>query len=226
MQEQSKPAGSTGEEGGEKRVNVKAEAREPRASQAPGAPSESLFQGDDGSGDPEHSQPCQQGGLTMVRLAQEMKKDAAEQENLVSIIAELISETVQRNDSRNVRAALPPAPGVDDWHNLMTPCPTQRVSKLAPFEGGAAPIPAVAYVKRIKKYGGCSDCCFVAGLIYREPLTEHPHTHAIKFFACSHAPRVSGAYWRGAPRCVCQFHASKHHVHQGGGPLLCSPCPC
>ena len=172
MQEQSKPAGNTGVEGRENRVNVKAEARESRAGQASGAPSEPSFKGDDGSGDPEHSQPCQQGGVTMVRLAQEMKKDAAEQENLVSIIAELISETVQRNDSRNVRFALPAPPGIDDWHNLMTPCPTQRISKLAPFEGGVAPIPAVAYVKRMKKYGGCSDCCFVAGLIYRESLTE------------------------------------------------------
>ena len=56
----------------------------------------------DSSKESAHTLPCEEGGLTMIEMIIAMKKDAVEQESLVLIISDLISETVQRNDARNV----------------------------------------------------------------------------------------------------------------------------
>jgi len=49
---------------------------------------------------PAHCCPIEQGGLTMLELIDAMKKDALIQEKLVHIIADLVQETVSRNDRR------------------------------------------------------------------------------------------------------------------------------
>lgn len=49
------------------------------------------------------AQPIEEGGMSMIQYAAAMKKDAQDQNRLVKIIWSLVSETVERNDSRKVR---------------------------------------------------------------------------------------------------------------------------
>ena len=93
-----------------------------------------------------HINACVQGGLTMLELAEAMKKDARGQEHLTAVIADMLEDTIARNDAKN------------------------RKGELASFEGDKAPITPSAYVKRIVKYGGCSPCCFAVGILYLERL--------------------------------------------------------
>jgi hypothetical protein len=47
-----------------------------------------------------HCMPIEHGGLSMLELIDAMKKDAGTQERLAHIIADLVQETVSRNDRR------------------------------------------------------------------------------------------------------------------------------
>lgn len=76
----------------------------------------------------------------------EMREDAAKQEHLVMLVAELLEETVKRTDRLG------------------------RSTTLAVFEGQKAPVTAGSYVRRIVKYSGCSVCCLAVGLIYLKRL--------------------------------------------------------
>jgi len=93
-----------------------------------------------------HLDAVEAGGLTGGELVAVMKRDAERQEGLTKVIAELLEDTVQRNDARS------------------------RASGLASFEAGKAPISARDYVHRIFRYGRCSPCCFVVGVLYLERL--------------------------------------------------------
>lgn len=52
------------------------------------------------------TQPIEEGGMSMIQFAAAMKKDAQDQNRLVKIIWSLVSETVERNDSRKVSRLL------------------------------------------------------------------------------------------------------------------------
>ena len=93
-----------------------------------------------------HTEATELGGISMQEQIMEMKADAAQQEHLVTLVAELMEEEVARNDRLG------------------------RSTTLAVFEGKKAPVTAGSYVRRISKYGGCSACCFAVGLIYLKRL--------------------------------------------------------
>ena len=93
------------------------------------------------------AQEC--GGPDMREFAQAMKDDAARQDHIVELLGTLLDKTVQRNDGLG------------------------RKSGLAEFETGkGCPLTASAYLKRIMKYGGCSPCCVVVGLMYLQRLKQ------------------------------------------------------
>jgi hypothetical protein len=71
-----------------------------------------------------HINACEQGGLTMLEFAEAMKKDARAQEHLTGVIADMLEDTINRNDAKN------------------------RKGELASFEGDKAPISPSAYVRR------------------------------------------------------------------------------
>lgn len=128
MQSQSSSRDEPRQDGEVKRIHGLGAANNHESANAEGGWADE----DDGSGDPEHTQPCRMGGISMMQLMEDMKKDAVEQEGLVTIISELISETVQRNDSRNVRKRLlrrlHPPPGASFQHAGNNPPPLCRGS--------------------------------------------------------------------------------------------------
>ena len=96
-----------------------------------------------------HSFPQEAGGPTMLEFTQTMKDDAAAQERVVERIGKLLDKTIQRNDLRGQKSELPK------------------------FEADTAcPVTASAYLNRILKYGGCSHCCAVVGLMYMQRLKQ------------------------------------------------------
>ena len=88
----------------------------------------------------------------MTQQMEAMKLDAAQQDKVVALIAELLEATVSRNDSLG------------------------RSTALTAFEGEKAPVSARSYVRRIAKYGGCSACCFAIGLIYLKRLKRRENS--------------------------------------------------
>jgi hypothetical protein len=93
------------------------------------------------------------GGPAMSEFTQTMKDDAAAQEHIIELLGTLLDKTVQRNDGLG------------------------RKSDLPEFEAGkACPLTASAYLKRIMKYGCCSPCCVVVGLIYLQRLKQRNPT--------------------------------------------------
>ena len=93
------------------------------------------------------------GGPCMSEFAQAMKTDAAAQEHIIELLGTLLDKTVQRNDGLG------------------------RKSDLPEFEAGkACPLTASAYLKRIMKYGCCSPCCVVVGLMYLQRLKQRNPT--------------------------------------------------
>jgi len=53
----------------------------------------------------------------------------------------------------------------------------RRKSELVEFEAvKPCPLTASAYLKRIMKYGGCSPCCMVVGLVYLQRLKQRNPT--------------------------------------------------
>ena len=49
-----------------------------------------------------HTMPMEAGVLTMTELISAMKKDALEQDKIVAIVADLLEQTVNRNDKMQV----------------------------------------------------------------------------------------------------------------------------
>jgi len=82
-----------------------------------------------------------------------MMQDAASQEKVVGLLGTLLDKTIECNDRRSCQ------PG-----------------KLPEFEAGRCHLSASAYLKRIMKYGGCSDCCVVVGLLYLQRLKQRVST--------------------------------------------------
>jgi hypothetical protein len=100
-----------------------------------------------------HTFPQEAGGPDILQFTQTMKDDAAAQEHVVELLGPLLDKTIQRNDMLG------------------------RKSELAEFEAGkACPLTASAYLKRIMKYGGCSPCCVVVGLMYLQRLKQRMPT--------------------------------------------------
>jgi hypothetical protein len=100
-----------------------------------------------------HTFPQEAGGPPLLDFTQTMKDDAAAQEHVVELLGTLLDKTIQRNDLLG------------------------RKSELSEFEAGkACPLTASAYLKRIMKYGGCSPCCVVVGLMYLQRLKQRMPT--------------------------------------------------
>ena len=100
-----------------------------------------------------HTFPQEAGGPPLLDFTQTMKDDAAAQEHVVDLLGTLLDKTIQRNDMLG------------------------RKSELADFEAGKpCPLTASAYLKRIMKYGGCSPCCVVVGLMYLQRLKQRMPT--------------------------------------------------
>ena len=100
-----------------------------------------------------HTFPQEAGGPPLLDFTQTMKDDAADQEHVVELLGTLLDKTIQRNDLLG------------------------RKSELSEFEAGkACPLTASAYLKRIMKYGGCSPCCVVVGLMYLQRLKQRMPT--------------------------------------------------
>ena len=96
-----------------------------------------------------HTIAQESGGPNMLEFTQAMQDDATAQDHVVELLGTLLDKTVQRNDGLG------------------------RKSELAEFEAGkACPLKASAYLKRIMKYGGCSPCCVVVGLMYLQRLKQ------------------------------------------------------
>lgn len=100
-----------------------------------------------------HTFPQEAGGPPLLDFTQTMKDDAAAQEHVVELLGMLLDKTIQRNDMLG------------------------RKSEMSEFEAGkACPLTASAYLKRIMKYGGCSPCCVVVGLMYLQRLKQRMPT--------------------------------------------------
>lgn len=100
-----------------------------------------------------HCHPQEAGGPDILEFTRAMKDDAATQEHVVELLGTLLDKTIERNDRLG------------------------RKSELAEFEAGkACPLTASAYLKRIMKYGGCSPCCVVVGLMYLQRLKQRMPT--------------------------------------------------
>ena len=83
----------------------------------------------------------------MTELTQAMKDDAAAQDYVVEVLGAILDKTIQCNDQQG------------------------RKSGLVVFDGNiACPVSPSAYLKRIIKYGQCSPCCLVIGIIYLQRL--------------------------------------------------------
>jgi hypothetical protein len=96
-----------------------------------------------------HTQPQEADGPEMAAFTQAMKDDALAQEPIVELLAGLLDKTIERNDR------------------------LRRKSELVEFEAvKPCPLTASAYLKRIMKYGGCSPCCLVVGLVYLQRLKQ------------------------------------------------------
>ena len=96
-----------------------------------------------------HTFAQESGGPDITEFTQAMRDDAEHQDHVVELLGTLLDKTVQRNDGLG------------------------RKSGLAEFETGkACPLTASAYLKRIMKYGGCSSCCVVVGLMYLQRLKQ------------------------------------------------------
>jgi hypothetical protein len=56
----------------------------------------------EGSKDPYHTLPCEQGGISMLDLAQAMQLDAASQVDMLALLCDRLDEIVHINDQRRV----------------------------------------------------------------------------------------------------------------------------
>jgi hypothetical protein len=82
-----------------------------------------------------------------------MKEDMAAQEHVEEFLSTLLDKTIERNNRLG------------------------RKSELVEFEAGKAfPLTASTYLKHIMKYGDCSPCCVVVGLMYLQRLKQRMPT--------------------------------------------------
>jgi len=137
-----------------------------------------------------HTLATELGGISMQEQIAAMKADAAQQEHLVKLIAELLEETVARNDSLG------------------------RSTALAAFEGDKAPVTAGSYVRRIAKYGGCSACCFAVGLIYLKRLKRREPSVCLT--SCNFQRLFLVAVMLGAKFLDDSYYSNKHWAEVGG----------
>jgi len=140
-----------------------------------------------------HTLPTEQQGyahVTMVENIVAMTADAAEQDRLVRLIAVLLEETVARNDS------------------------LRRASELENFEREKAPVAPASYVRRIAKYGGCSSCCFVIGLIYLKRLKRRESSVCLT--SCNFQRLFLVAVMLAAKFLDDSYYSNKHWAEVGG----------
>lgn len=137
-----------------------------------------------------HTLPTERGGISMLEQIAAMKADATLQEPVVKLIAELLDETVARNDSLG------------------------RSTALSAFEGEKAPVRAGAYVRRIAKYGGCSACCFAIGLIYLKRLKRRESTVCLT--SCNFQRLFLVAVMLAAKFLDDSYYSNKHWAEVGG----------
>jgi len=137
-----------------------------------------------------HTLATEYGGISMLEQVAAMKVDAEAQEPVVKLIAELLEETVARNDSLG------------------------RSTALAAFEGEKAPVRAGAYVRRIAKYGGCSACCFAIGLIYLKRLKRRESTVCLT--SCNFQRLFLVAVMLAAKFLDDSYYSNKHWAEVGG----------
>ena len=137
-----------------------------------------------------HTVATEPGGITMQEQIAAMKADAAQQEHLVKLVSELLEETVARNDSMG------------------------RSTTLAAFEGEKAPVTAASYVRRIAKYGGCSECCFAVGLIYLKRLKRREASVCLT--SCNFQRLFLVAVMLGAKFLDDSYYSNKHWAEVGG----------
>ena len=96
-----------------------------------------------------HTIALEAGGPDMIQLTRAMKDDADAQEHIVELLGALLDKTIERNDRLGRKSEL-------EGFEVVKPCP----------------LTASAYLKRIMKYGGCSPCCVVVGLMYLQRLKQ------------------------------------------------------
>ena len=137
-----------------------------------------------------HTLPTERGGISMLEQVAAMKMDAEAQEPVMKLIAELLDQTVERNDGLG------------------------RSTALAAFEGEKAPVRAGAYVRRIAKYGGCSACCFAIGLIYLKRLKRRESTVCLT--SCNFQRLFLVAVMLAAKFLDDSYYSNKHWAEVGG----------
>jgi len=141
-----------------------------------------------------HINTIEQDGLSMLDLIGAMKADAKQQDELVSVIAQSLEDTVRRNDELGRVTEMSAFEGEKANPSPLTPHPNPKPTPYARFSlacgsgkvlascwgssrwglthhpSPQAPITPAAYCRRIMKYGGASPCCLAVGLIYLERL--------------------------------------------------------
>jgi hypothetical protein len=103
----------------------------------------------------EHTFPSEQGGQTFLEFIDSFKRDAADQTATLKIAIAKIRATVIYSKAN------PPSFVGYDLASL-----AEHAEILSPFEGSPLCCPAERYVKRMMKYGGCSPCNVIIGLMY------------------------------------------------------------
>jgi hypothetical protein len=103
----------------------------------------------------EHTFPSEQGGQTLPEFIDAFKRDAADQTATLKIAVDKIGATVAYSKAN------PPSFLGYDLASL-----AEHAEILSPFEGSPLCCPVERYVKRMMKYGGCSPCNVVIGLMY------------------------------------------------------------
>eukprot|EP00961_Rhodomonas_salina_P135656 1825058-Rhodomonas_salina.2 len=93
-----------------------------------------------------HTLPVEKHGLSMEDLNKLNKWDYALQLDLIEFCAEMLEDTVERNERRG------------------------KQCELRSFVGKTAPISPAQYVRRIRKHSQCSPCCLVVACIYLQRL--------------------------------------------------------
>ncbi|KAJ1496188.1 cyclin-domain-containing protein [Baffinella frigidus] len=137
-----------------------------------------------------HINAIEQDGLSMLDLIEAMKADAKNQDELISVIAKSLEDTVKRNDELG------------------------RVTEMKAFEGDKAPITPSSYVRRLMKYGGCSPCCLAIGLIYLERLKRRINSVCL---TSNNFQRLFLVAVMTAAKFLDDFYYSNKHWAEVGG---------
>jgi hypothetical protein len=137
-----------------------------------------------------HINTIEQDGLSMLDLIDAMKADAKNQDELISVIAKSLEDTVKRNDELG------------------------RVTEMTAFEGDKAPITPSEYCRRIMKYGGASPCCLAIGLIYLERLKRRINSVCL---TSNNFQRLFLVSTMVAAKFLDDFYYSNKHWAEVGG---------